>query len=223
MEETGKHIVSKMEIFNNGRINVDRQTVYLDVDDVVLNSRATVVHMLQNWKRENNIPDFGKTEHAWNFGSTLRGMTGDDINKIFSSEEFWGKVGYIEGFVEPYIERFVKTELYNTVFVTKGDEANVRKKFAKLSERFDMKQCGYIALKYEEPKSIVHMFDGIHIDDNYDFLKDTDARLKILFREVDDSDCNGFWKLKDNLPRLYVCQMPDEIIDILEFNLEVKL
>ena len=190
MEETGKHIVSKMEIFNNGRINVDRQTVYLDVDDVVLNSRATVVHMLQNWKRENNIPDFGKTEHAWNFGSTLRGMTGDDINKIFSSEEFWGKVGYIEGFVEPYIERFVKTE---------------------------------IALKYEEPKSVVHMFDGIHIDDNYDFLKDTDARLKILFREVDDSDCNGFWKLKDNLPRLYVCQMPDEIIDILEFNLEYKL
>ena len=209
-----------MKIINDGLIDVDKQTIYMDVDDVIFKSRSTCVHMLREKFPEAKI----KEEHSWAFRSTLgRNITTEEVNSIFNSDEFWQRNDFIDDFVNPLLEEFIKPHKYNLVFVTKGEKDNYIKKYKKLLTKFDMNQCGFIVLDYNESKAKVKMYDGIQIDDNYDFLKDTDARLKILYREIDDSDCNGFWRLKDNLPRLYVCQMEDEILNILRFNLEVKL
>ena len=213
-----------MEIYSNGKINVDVQTIYMDVDDVIFKSRSTCVKMLREKYPDCKGVVKNKTEHSWAFKSTLgRNISSEEINGIFNSQEFWDRNDFIYDFVDPLIEEFINPGKYNLVFVTKGEKANIDFKYEKLKSKFDMSQCGFIALDYGESKARVHMFEGIQIDDNYDFLKDTDARVKILYQEVQDSDCNGFWKIKDNMPRLYVCQMEDEILDILRFNYECRL
>ena len=209
-----------MKILSDGNINIDRQTIYMDVDDVIFKSRSTAVHMLREQYPNARVGE----ERSWAFKTTLgRKIRPEEVNELFNSQEFWDRNEFIDDFVDPLIDEFIKPNKYNLVFVTKGESDNIERKFKKLCLKFDMEQCGFIALDYSESKANVKMIEGIQIDDNYDFLKDTDARVKILYREVDDSDCNGFWKLKDNLPKLYVCQMEDEILEILRFNYEYKL
>ena len=206
-----------MRILSNGKVDVDKQTIYLDVDDVVLNSRSTAVKIFR--ERYGG----GGEERSWTFKTTQRGISQDEIIRVFDSEEFWSRVHYKDEFMIPFMEEILIPWRYNVTLVTKGDEGNIKHKWDMLSGRFDFDRVGFLALDNDESKSQVHMWEGIQIDDNYENLRDTDARVKILFREVDDSDYNGFWRVRDNLPRLYVCSMADEIMDVLRFNLEVRL
>ena len=206
-----------MRILSNGKVDVDKQTIYLDVDDVVLNSRSTAVKIFR--ERYGG----GGVERSWTFKTTRRGISQEEIIQVFDSEEFWSRVRYKDDFMIPFMEEIVIPWRYNVTLVTKGDEGNIKHKWDMLSGRFDFDRVGFLALDNDESKSRVHMWEGIQIDDNYENLRDTDARVKILFREVDDSDYNGFWRVRDNLPRLYVCSMADEIMDVLRFNLEVQL
>ena len=206
-----------MRILSNGKVDVDKQTIYLDVDDVVLNSRSTAVKIFREQYGG------GGEERSWTFKTTRRGISQNEIIRVFDSEEFWSRVHYKDEFMIPFMEEILIPWRYNVILVTKGDEGNIKHKWDMLSGRFDFDRVGFLALDNDESKSRVHMWEGIQIDDNYENLRDTDARVKILFREVDDSDYNGFWRVRDNLPRLYVCSMADEIMDVLRFNLEVRL
>lgn len=206
-----------MRILSNGKVDVDKQTIYLDVDDVVLNSRSTAVKIFREQYGG------GGEERSWTFKTTRRGISQNEIIQVFDSDEFWSRVRYKDEFMIPFMEEILIPWRYNVTLVTKGDEGNIKHKWDMLSGRFDFDRVGFLALDNDESKSRVHMWEGIQIDDNYENLRDTDARVKILFREVDDSDYNGFWRVRDNLPRLYVCSMADEIMDVLRFNLEVRL
>lgn len=206
-----------MKVLSNGKVDVDKQTIYLDVDDVVLNSRSTAVKIFK--ERYGG----GGVERSWTFKTTHRGISQEEIIRVFDSDEFWSRVRYKDEFMIPFMEEILIPWRYNVMLVTKGDEGNIKRKWDMLSGRFDFDRVGFIALDNDESKSQVHMWEGIQIDDNYENLRDTDARVKILFREVDDSDYNGFWQIRDNLPRLYVCSMADEIMDVLRFNAEVRL
>lgn len=210
-----------MRILSNGKVDVDKQTIYLDVDDVVLNSRSTAVKIFR--ERYGGGGEERREERSWTFKTTRRGISQDEIIQVFDSEEFWSRVHYKDDFMIPFMEEIVIPWRYNVTLVTKGDEDNIKRKWDMLSGRFDFDRVGFLALDNDESKSRVHMWEGIQIDDNYENLRDTDARVKILFREVDDSDYNGFWRVRDNLPRLYVCSMADEIMDVLRFNCEVRL
>lgn len=210
-----------MRILSNGKVDVDKQTIYLDVDDVVLNSRSTAVKIFR--ERYGGGGEERREERSWTFKTTRRGISQDEIIQVFDSEEFWSRVHYKDDFMVPFMEEIVIPWRYNVTLVTKGDEGNIKRKWDMLSGRFDFDRVGFLALDNDESKSRVHMWEGIQIDDNYENLRDTDARVKILYREVDDSDYNGFWRVRDNLSRLYVCSMADEIMDVLRFNLEIQL
>ena len=67
------------------------------------------------------------------------------------------------------------------------------------------------------------MFNGIQIDDNYNYLKDTDAKVKILLKNDKDTNYNSYYLIKDNLENLYILNNLEEILNLLIFNVECKL
>ena len=84
-------------------------------------------------------------------------------------------------------------------------------------------KIGMYGLGLNGNKDSIRMLGGIQIDDNYDNLIHTDARLKILVTNGLETDYNAHYRIKDNLKNLYVVNSFEEALDILTFNLEVKL
>lgn len=214
-----------MRVLSNGKVQEESKNLYLDVDDVILNTRELMVQLLHERKcREDSTykARYGdkpcRPEKSWSFATTYRGLTTKEILDILESEEFWNRVEFKDNMMKLLHKIEFQTN-YNYIFVTKGTQKNIERKFEKLKEHFNFDCCAFIAIDNDESKSVVDMSDGVMIDDNYDFLKDTNAKVRILYREIPENDANGFWRLKDNLENLYVCEFTDEIEDVLRFNL----
>lgn len=218
-----------MKILSTGILHNDSKTLYLDVDDVILNTRDLVAQMLHERKcREDSTYQarFGnkafKPERSWGFQTTYRGLKKSEILDMLDGDEFWNRVTFKDDMMALLNKPEIR-ENYNYVFVTKGTETNIAKKYEKMKDRFDFNHCSFYAIDEDESKSVVDMSTGIMIDDNYDFLKETNAKIRLLYREIPETDANGYWRLKDNLENLYVCEFVDEIEDILKFNLMSEL
>lgn len=218
-----------MKTLSTGKLHDDSKPLYLDVDDVILNTRDLVAQMLHERKcREDSTYQarFGekpfKPERSWGFQTTYRGLKKSEILDMLDSDEFWNRVTFKQDMIALLNKPEIR-ENYNYVFVTKGTETNIAKKFEKMKEKFNFDICSFYAIDEDESKSVVDMSTGIMIDDNYDFLKETNAKIRLLYRESIGTDANGYWRLKDNLENLYVCEFIDEIEDILKFNLMSEL
>ena len=116
---------------------------------------------------------------------------------------------------------------YNWILVTKGDSMNLIKKYSFIFNHPSVvpvrDKIGMYGLGLNGSKDSIRMLGGIQIDDNYDNLIHTDARLKILVTNGLETDYNAHYRIKDNLKNLYVVNSFEEALDILTFNLEVKL
>lgn len=209
-----------MKILSNGNIDIEKQTIYMDVDDVILNTRDTIIQLIRNKYKTEDKEENMKQEKSWNFKTTYRNLSEEELLSFFDSNEFWDNVKYKKSFLK-ILESGI-LDKYNLILVTKGSEKNIQLKFNYLSKKMDFNNIGYIGVEEKEDKAKVKMYEGIQIDDNYNFLKNTDARIKILYREEgNENDVNSYWLIKDNLTRLYVCTNQDELIDFLQFNYEL--
>lgn len=209
-----------MKILSNGNIDIEKQTIYMDVDDVILNTRDTIIQLIRNKYKTEDKEENMKQEKSWNFKTTYRNLSEKELLSFFDSNEFWDNVKYKNSFLK-ILESGI-LDKYNLILVTKGSEKNIQLKFNYLSKKMDFNNIGYIGVEEKEDKAKVKMYEGIQIDDNYNFLKNTDARIKILYREEgNENDVNSYWLIKDNLTRLYVCTNQDELIDFLQFNYEL--
>lgn len=209
-----------MKILSNGNIDIEKQTIYMDVDDVILNTRDTIIQLIRNKYKTEDKEENAKQEKSWNFKTTYRNLSEKELLSFFDSNEFWDNVKYKKSFLK-ILESGI-LDKYNLILVTKGSEKNIQLKFNYLSKKMNFNNIGYIGVEEKEDKAKVKMYEGIQIDDNYNFLKNTDARIKILYREEgNENDVNSYWLIKDNLTRLYVCTNQDELIDFLQFNYEL--
>lgn len=209
-----------MKILSNGNIDIEKQTIYMDVDDVILNTRDTIIQLIRNKYKTEDKEENMKQEKSWNFKTTYRNLSEKELLSFFDSNEFWDNVKYKKSFLK-ILESGI-LDKYNLILVTKGSEKNIQLKFNYLSKKMNFNNIGYIGVEEKEDKAKVKMYEGIQIDDNYNFLKNTDARIKILYREEgNENDVNSYWLIKDNLTRLYVCTNQDELIDFLQFNYEL--
>ena len=67
------------------------------------------------------------------------------------------------------------------------------------------------------------MENGIQIDDNYDNLIKTNARIKILLKNNLITDYNTDYGKYGNIDNLYIVDTLEEVGQILKFNLEFNL
>ena len=77
-----------MKVFkeNTGNFKFEKPTVYMDIDDVLLDSTNAVLKVLYKrygiQQEQVNIKD-------WKFRSAKRNMTTEQIEEIFESDDFW--------------------------------------------------------------------------------------------------------------------------------------
>lgn len=145
-------------------------------------------------------------------------MTKEQIEEIFESEEFWNTVQLNETLVKAFEAGL--WDGFNWVFVTKGTEQNLQKKFDYLNQQEFLQNhsnWSYYRLNLNESKSKVHMMGGIQIDDLYGNLVNTDADLKILLKNGRDTLFNTSKRETDNFENLYFADDMNHIVSILNW------
>lgn len=210
-----------MKIFKES-VALNKKNIYLDVDDVLLLSSWLVIDVLNKKRIEKNLPPRPRQEflHDFNFKSIDRGIPEEEKNKIFDSDYFFENVQFNDVLLKALSEN--QNELfnfYNWHLVTKGSNENLNKKFNLISNHifFKNKPWSFYGLKMKEPKSMVHMYGGIQIDDIYENLINTDANIKILLKNEIDTDYNMIHKIRDNLNNLYILDNTKHLIETLKF------
>lgn len=192
----------------------EKITLFLDIDDTVLQSSEAVVQIMNEKYGLNKTV---KDVTDWGYRSIYSGANFDNVNEIFASERFWDIVR-----IDPDFERFYRKHKrhFNFVFVSKGVTLNLKRKETFLKKHFSKSTFLPCVLSKEAncyDKSHVNMINGIQIDDRFDALETTNANCKILYKRGIDRQWNKQTAILDNL---YIANTWKEIIQILEFALK---
>lgn len=152
---------------------------YLDFDGCITHSLEAMVNLL-NKKYNMNVQPQEIT--SWNFADKFP-IKQRELEDLFADMEFYDILEFIEGAVA-----FIKAHKHESIIITKGDLLNGLYKRCKL-DMSDLEYVPMIILPLNVSKSVINMSDGIFVDDNADNLRESNARVKILFMEyVDDVD-----------------------------------
>lgn len=211
-----------MEIVKNIDIDLNKRTIFLDVDDVLLDSSVAVIAILnQRYGLNKTLDDM----FDWGYKSIYRNLTKEQVSEIYESEEFWSTVKPNETLMK-VLEDSEDDEQgiwqqYNWILLTKGSKESLKKKLDYLNaipffER-NKSKWRYFGLSHGEKKQDVHMLGRIQIDDNYSFLNRTDADLKILVKNGKDTKFNRPKVETENLENLYIVDNISQVFEILEF------
>lgn len=211
-----------MEIVKNIDIDLDKRTIFLDVDDVLLDSSVAVVNILnQRYGLNKTLDDLVD----WGYKSIYRNLTKEQVSEIYESEEFWSSVKPNETLMKVLEdsendERGIWQQ-YNWILLTKGSKESLQKKLDYLNKipffKRNKSKWRYFGLGHGEKKEDVHMLGRIQIDDNYSFLNRTDADLKILVRNGKETRFNRPKVETENLENLYIVDNVSQVFEILEF------
>lgn len=203
--------------------NESKQTVFWDVDDVILNSSQTFIECLG----ENALnKDFSYVKD-FNYKSINRKISKEKIGEIFESDIFWSKETVNKDFLDILNNNIFSS--YNHKLVTKGSQIGLDKKKNFLKRNLpkllnDINEENYIPIELHKNKNIVDMSNGIQIDDMFENLEKTNARVKILIKNEIDTEYNTDFKGKfTNMENLYIVNNLRQVKEILEFNLIEKI
>lgn len=149
-------------------------------------------------------------------------MNQQKLGKLYDSDDFFKGVKFNEELIKALEEN--EEELFNYfnwAFVTKGSEENHIKKASLIySHPFfykHKKEIEYYGLEMKENKSSIFMINGIQVDDIVENLEETDAFLKILFKNNKENEFNRINKTRLNLLNLYIVNNTKQLIDLLRF------
>ena len=150
---------------------------YIDADGVLLRSVDAVVDILNARFNKSVLP---QDITNWNFSCSFD-VTDQDIEDIFSSDEFFERVKFQDGAID-----FLKRNKEWVDVITKGTDRNIELK-RKLFADNGLGDINIIGLPLNISKDIVDMKDGVFVDDVVSNLNDVrTARYKVLFKEYDN-------------------------------------
>lgn len=152
--------------------------IFIDFDDTITMSVENVVRIVN--KR------FGKNVKAedikeWDFSDVYPDIPLKDIVDIFGEDEFFQTLRLKQD-VLPTLRRYGQ---YNTItIVSKVDMVAMKRKNDWIKEHLiDIGiNINFRGIPLGKSKGIVDMSGGIMIDDNAEFLKETNAKYKILYK-----------------------------------------
>lgn len=169
------------QMISDGKI----KHIYLDFDETCVNSIDSVLIQLNRRYGTNyNMYDV----NTWNFNNIFPNIVSIEIEEIFDSREFFDRLTYKDG-----VGKFIEKHLDIITIVTKGNAMNLLLKELWIKHKFPT--IDFVGLEGTVmDKSMVKMGLGaLHIDDNQDNLKSTDAEYKIMFVNVENAEWNDKW------------------------------
>lgn len=194
--------------------------LYVDFDDTLVNSSDVVVDILnKRYKMRMDCKGYRK----YNFTDLFPKLTKEELKEIFESDEFFNSLKIYEDCLSTLLSFYSKTK-QPTTFVTHGTDINLYKKEKYLDISPIEFQYTFIGLSNEKDKNefsnfkskkSVDMKNGIFIDDNIKNLKESNASIKILFKDWKEKECN---KLEPNSD-IYVLNSWYEINEFISFIL----
>lgn len=171
-----------------------KNNIFLDFDCTLVKSIDPVLNELNRRYGTNVKPNEIKT---WNFIEVNENMTTEEIEEIFASDYFYDNLEFYDG-----AEDFLKSHENNVIIVTKGTPLNLYKKKLWLDNK-GFENIKFIGLPINVSKKFIDMSDSIFIDDSTYNLEDSNARIKIQFRQFNEEnewnkDWNGWLLTKWN-------------------------
>ena len=177
--------------------------IYIDFDDTIASSIENVIRIVNKRYNRNVKPqDIG----MWDFSDVYPDIPLENIIGVFGEKEFF-KTLKLKDDVIPTLRRYGKYN--NLIIVSKVDGIAIKEKYDWIKEHLidigiDIEFRG---IPLGKSKGIIDMSDGIMIDDNAQFLKETNAKYKILYkcdRAFDDTqDWDSYtvssWKVLNKL------------------------
>lgn len=182
--------------------------LFLDFDDTIcLTSKQFVKLANKKYKKEedwNNI-------NRWDFKDLYPEITNNDIDNIFSSEDFFVDLELCENCLD--VINSIKN-LVNIHIATIGTDKNLKNKMKWIKENLniDFNFNGILDTGIND-KSSVDMSGAIFVDDRTDNLRSSNANIKILYRNYH----NYSWQQIEPNDNIYVVDSWEQICSILDF------
>jgi len=159
-------------------LNINK--IYLDADGVIIQSVKAMVKLIM----DKYVIDLETCEVVnWNFHDDL---SSKQIEDLFSDESFFDIVELYDG-----VFNFIKRHTDKITIITKGNSRNLELK-GLLFAYHGFDEVKYIGLPLNKSKGCVDMSGALFIDDCVANLNESNAMIKILFREFDN---NAEWQL----------------------------
>lgn len=156
---------------------------YIDFDGTIVHTVDAVVKIL-NYKH--NLSVNPREVSTWDFTDQFK-VPMIEIDNVFSDRTFFENLKFIKG-----AKNFILNYIEDVLIVSKGDYENAKLKREFLNNN-GLENVDFVCLPHNISKGIIDMSGGIFIDDNVENLKDTNAQVKILFKEYND-DINREWQ-----------------------------
>ena len=188
--------------------------VYLDFDNTLVDSNSAMIYLLnQEYGTNKSYEELKK----YDFKDLFPCLTDKHCEELFASSKLFSILEFFEDCYET-LNYFKKRCEYS--LVTYGTKDNLffkefwcKNKLPFIKDYFLLEfkgnECAY-------DKSMIDMSDGIFIDDHIDYLRSSNAKVKILFKNNHDGD----WNKINNLDDVYVVNNWKEIYHIIKFYIE---
>ena len=160
----------------------------LDWDCTLTKSLDPIVNELNKKYGTNAKP---KDIKSWNFNEVKQDLSDDEIERLFSLSQFFDELEFYDGAKE-----FLLLHKDNCMIITKGTHHNIYNKrdFLDLNGLEDIDMIG---LPLNISKSVINMQMEdrvvVFIDDGTKNLNDSNADIKIQFREFGETEWNKDW------------------------------
>ena len=182
--------------------------VWVDIDDTITRTDKRAVEILnKKFNKEYTEDDV----FEYGFTDLYKGITQQQILELFEIPDFYIDIGTYENSLD-VINNRRNEKFYHFNMCTVGTQQNLLNKYNWIMDNIlgEINIYG-IPLGYNKDK--MPMKDCIQIDDNIDMLRNTSAKIKILFKG--DRECQRN-QLSPN-DDFYVVNTWKEIDDILKF------
>lgn len=182
--------------------------LFIDFDNTIANSSEVIVDMLNEYFDKNE--NFEKLR-KYDFSDLFPECSYWDIEKFFNSDEMFERLKIFPNMIET-VDAF-KDFFDEISIVTIGTKDNLENKKRFLKEN-NLELTFYgIENNGRSDKSSVDMHNGVFIDDHIGCLHSSNAKIKILMKNVE----NGEWNKVEPNDDIYVVNNWYEVYSIFDF------
>ena len=182
--------------------------LFIDFDNTIANSSEVIVDMLnEHFDKNENFEKLRK----YDFSDLFPECSYCDIEKFFNSDEMFERLKIFPNMIET-VDAF-KDFFDEISIVTIGTKDNLenKKRFLK-GNNLELTFYG-IENNGRSDKSSVDMHNGVFIDDHIGCLHSSNAKIKILMKNVE----NGEWNKVEPNDDIYVVNNWYEVYSIFDF------
>ena len=182
--------------------------LFIDFDNTIANSSEVIVDMLnEHFDKNENFEKLRK----YDFSDLFPECSYWDIEKFFNSDEMFERLKFFPNMIET-VDAF-KDFFDEISIVTIGTKDNLENKKRFLKEN-NLELTFYgIENNGRSDKSSVDMHNGVFIDDHIGCLHSSNAKIKILMKNVE----NGEWNKVEPNDDIYVVNNWYEVYSIFDF------